>query len=1593
MKRIKLLVSLAVVAAAAAISAVVVFAAGGDPVEPTSSLNHIEEIKANVGDNPFFTILEIVPNAPYEGSIGYYIDGYEPCRTELINKLKNDALYNPDERRVAVQSYFAVLESNGLISNGDSTPLKRRSEDYKEYFPWADNIPNEATSITFSDNDRYDTYVINKKMTEVTDSSGKFQKNDEYGKEANGGSEQIIEKLVYVEDLSTDVANNPGSWYYAAAFREIKLVDILDDLGNVKSEYFGIPFYKLNDALHYEYLSTFKDGENNIPLNTDLYIVDTYGEPWDAPSDSVRYRAMGSSFKAASGGWFKVMDTSYMYVGEGGDCNIGSESGQSKLKYNTIFVELGFENNNWFLKYVFDYTDEEISSGNTLNLFLMSVTASEAELDRFSDASLVILSADVTGEQKGKLTERISDSNSNRNPLIVDMSVSELKTKFCSGQSASFVNDSLMGFLPSANPLVSRDFNKELTGFTAVKDDIDYEVWLREAQGSTKALANPRVSLASCIRYVINFKNKIVENHKDSLRVLDIEPLPVEAVMNGSQSLTKAQVKAWLPSTAGISDDKIEITHTSTAEFIGKIENINEKYDLIYIGASLAGFNTKGSNITDYNDDDMDGLIYSNIGDKYVCSQGNYVMSGMLDRDYSTGQFTISKRKWVRDFLFFGHYEDIASFTYNKLKASSETTGTMRLSGNDITQKKADEIKSFVDNGHPVVIATNLFEDGNLGTVKANSTCSLYDINGWGDMAINLNVTSLQVEGRHPSYTYDVTNYYWQCKKKSGGTWQNLNKSSFSHLISINGSNCKYDVEKQDDETYFRCGVELSVKKNGNPIKTVIVFTTEYRVYYTGSIIRDWHIVNQNNQSSVNISDLTSAYEISPLRVDNSSIIYQTLNEIYTNYNVFSVKSLEESASKNTLLRYINISCPSLSMLSKPTEYDGSGASVKSELENGGSSGLLSYTFTINNPTDPTPTTTHYQCSLYVDLNGDGRYIDDERLSDLTIRDDKGKSVKENELMSGVKYTVSRYLPGSYAGAIPWKLAVNKIDSAERIINGVLAEETGCTYIRPTTKAQIKILQITGNDDEIDLQQAAQRAKNNSVLGSGINDKFATLFRQISDVYDIEVTSKTVNTFNTEVKNNKASAVNDMNSYNMLILGFEDSYGSLSEAVGNLVLDYIETGKAVLFTHDTTSFLNVPCTYVKDKNADGTTFNYQIKGGSFLKTVLAGADTVPNGWGYTFNSVLRDSLGLDRYGVSSEKTISGVRVGKSKYRFSTNSSGTENRNDNLSGITVSNKYNVSYASKLNELGYSVAYKPNSKKTEVVSETQGFTKYIITRFWKDNNSGKYPTSDKTNGVPNYNVNEAVSTATTVSRVNEGQITRFPFAIDKTVNIAGTHEQYYQVNMNSDDIVVWYCLSGGNCAKNGINDVQNAYYIYNRGNVTYSGAGHSSALTTQERKLFVNTMVAAYRAGRAESTVEFSDRSLFIPVDDVLETEGESAEDGYLSTDLKINFSVKNLNAGAGSKNDENVTFYYTSDDGTDTNFVIDGTPEAKKVKKLGSPVKYSPNKTYSLEVQGALLEALKNFAASDKTEFSIIVQLDSGSADKLEIRKLSLLDIS
>ncbi|WP_313133048.1 DUF5057 domain-containing protein [Anaerocolumna sp.] len=220
-----------------------------------------------------------------------------------------------------------------------------------------------------------------------------------------------------------------------------------------------------------------------------------------------------------------------------------------------------------------------------------------------------------------------------------------------------------------------------------------------------------------------------------------------------------------------------------------------------------------------------------------------------------------------------------------------------------------------------------------------------------------------------------------------------------------------------------------------------------------------------------------------------------------------------------------------------------------------------------------------------------------------------------------------------------------------------------------------------------------------------------------------------------------------------------------------------------------------------------------------------------NEFGYFFNRDFRDILGMDRFGVR-----------------------------NSGGILK--EYN------------DIAMSPTGV---LYPQIHGYNAYALKRI-ADNNvnltfKGLSPSADN-------------NVTTTVTKLNQGQITNYPYVIDDTIKVADTHAQYFQLNLEDPGIVVWYCLSKGNIDGSTAdiygmspNDASNYYYIYNKGNITYSGVGHSKVGDSEmEVKLFVNTMIAAYKASIEPPIIEIlnEEECVFTPdevygTDDILEIE--------------------------------------------------------------------------------------------------------------------------
>ena len=609
---------------------------------------------------------------------------------------------------------------------------------------------------------------------------------------------------------------------------------------------------------------------------------------------------------------------------------------------------------------------------------------------------------------------------------------------------------------------------------------------------------------------------------------------------------------------------------------------------------------------------------------------------------------------------------------------------------------------------------------------------------------------------------------------------------------------------------------------------------------------------------------------ISTTLVDNSSYIYDFLNEVKGFDNVYKEGEITADEDINF---YAELPKPKIELSSYPPSAIGTGDGPSNEFLTGEN---MTFQFQIIDEAQASPANAEYNCELYIDLNCDGNFSKSEKLDDIAVMQNGNVIKKENgiyQLSLNTTYTVSRKIPQEYIKLMPWKLVVTNNNNSE-----IRTSEIGYTKRQNTTstKNTINVLQIIPNNSA------------ECTWNLATDTTFQNLFDKVKD-FNVKISTITVGQYETHYSANATY----LNQYNMLIIGFCDGAGYGSNYGGNnptnfsengalRILEFANTGKSVILAHDNTS------SSVYDRTAQ----NGGVSGDSTWK-----------GWAYFFNQTLRRASGMDRYGITAPQSTSDIL--KQAKELDTNAQSTD--------------WNA-----ISKNSSDMAYYLNKNKEKTYSETQGFT------------NGKLRIANTTRETGSTEV------TTTASQVNEGAITEYPYKIDKKITVAPTHFQYYQLALeenadedDSGDLVVWYCLgdkdnkTGNGYYAHSPNDVRNNYYIYSYKNIIYTGVGHKPVTNNgnlMEKKLFVNTIIAAYNAQAVNPELMFvkqSDRNaaqektVYYTLDNVNFNESqELIKNKPLEFHLKVTDSnlVGTSFAGTNTK-DLKLQLYIESDNGT------------------------------------------------------------------------------
>ena len=317
----------------------------------------------------------------------------------------------------------------------------------------------------------------------------------------------------------------------------------------------------------------------------------------------------------------------------------------------------------------------------------------------------------------------------------------------------------------------------------------------------------------------------------------------------------------------------------------------------------------------------------------------------------------------------------------------------------------------------------------------------------------------------------------------------------------------------------------------------------------------------------------------------------------------------------------------------------------------------------------------------------------------------------------------------------------------------------------------------------------------------------------------------------------------DLGGYNMIIIGFAKEMG------GNV--------------YNRADMTNLGCQYIR-------TFaeNY---GSIFLGTDTLSFDgfynTTTMRWGRNINQYLRGCFGMDRF------------------KFTTNGeySTGSNTEDFYKYINDGNSFDGG--------GTAYLYKPYTSDTELKSNITGqlmpgeffTTNSYDGTYEQDSNQnacmagggstdalayalGSSNTIFKEVSVANIGQGTAMLPTSRIAQNNAGLMTRYPFYISTYPNISTTNSQSFALDLEDEDMTVWYSLAGATNADTSslyAADALNGrsyYYLYTFRNVTFSGVGYSAIAETanndDERKLLINAIFNNVAIGAHGPDVEFA-----------------------------------------------------------------------------------------------------------------------------------------
>lgn len=486
---------------------------------------------------------------------------------------------------------------------------------------------------------------------------------------------------------------------------------------------------------------------------------------------------------------------------------------------------------------------------------------------------------------------------------------------------------------------------------------------------------------------------------------------------------------------------------------------------------------------------------------------------------------------------------------------------------------------------------------------------------------------------------------------------------------------------------------------------------------------------------------------------------------------------------------------------------------------------------------------------IFIDMDGDSKFEDDEDYTEIINEGKAYSHLREN----GLYCLISADVPGP----VQWKIEVYRESNPN-----IKYMRTGCSAVLANSggtedkskRTEINVLQIRPSDKgnpanengagflnmatDTGFQNLFGDLKDYKVnLDSIIYEDYEAYFVGNKFVYDVSSV-----TYNSTWKPGGPSNKKSLLSYDVIIVGFEDSSGINDITDENGAVQFLwywaDAGRGILFTHDLTSM------YIAT---------------DILNATYIGSNGRSTAWteryGTSMSNMMRDVMGMNRYGVISAY----ARQNRVRMMYDYQEKQKTNDSDGVhydwmkapggSMNTKTGRHGLTYYA----MCFFSAYTHLRLDTQATSHLLYKSVPIVPN-----------TNSSTNAYPNnVGISVAAWTAEWTSQVNEGQVTTYPYEIPKMLKVAPTHTQYFSMNPEDEDVIVWYALAenqntGWYSYDASPNDGLNNYYIYSKNNIFYSGVGHNTVTGDDEKRLLVNVVIAAYKAGHtAMSFVEIKD----------------------------------------------------------------------------------------------------------------------------------------